>query len=589
MATFEQWETAQAEEIAWWGDCTNTANEEGKQLEYAEAMGLGMYQDRSRPHLSYPFNLGGRSVLDLGGGPVSLLLKCYNRGASVIVDPAQWPNWVIDRYDAAGITYMQGAAEDFELGDQFDEVWIYNTLQHCIDPELVLQKALQWGRVVRVFEWVGEFEDDKHPNKLSKEQLDAALGQEGTLVDFDWQKKWNPALRGYANVVYTSTARKFRFHLLGLAHLPTSREFMPCAFTQKALKLATMLKSLGHEVTFYGVEGSDVECDEFVQVSTQQVLKDTYGEYDWRTEWFKHDPRDLAHTTFNENALREIKARQRDSHEFLLCTMGNYQKPIADGLENIKVIESGVGYRGVFASFRVFETYAWMHYLYGILGIGDGAFYDCVIPNYFDPNDFPYEPKPKGDYALYMGRLVGRKGLQVAVEVTRRLGIPLKVAGQGWLVNPTEGLNITDSHVEHLGCVDPLTRASLMGNALVTFAPTYYVEPFGGVAVEAQMCGCPVITTDWGAYTETVLHGITGYRCRTLDHFLWAAKNIEQISRPAVAAWAQWNYSMRRVSLMYDEYFSMIADLDRKGWYEEHPERGELDWLTRNYPGGYDG
>jgi len=53
--------------------------------------------------------------------------------------------------------------------------------------------------------------------------------------------------------------KKFRFHLLGLAHLPQSRKFFNCAFTQKNLKLAKMLTGLGHTVFFYGSEGSDVK------------------------------------------------------------------------------------------------------------------------------------------------------------------------------------------------------------------------------------------------------------------------------------------------------------------------------------------
>jgi glycosyltransferase involved in cell wall biosynthesis len=174
--------------------------------------------------------------------------------------------------------------------------------------------------------------------------------------------------------------------------------------------------------------------------------------------------------------------------------------------------------------------------------------------------------------------------VDVAVQVTRELGIPLLIAGQGSLHNPDEGLAIDDPHVTHLGTVGPTQRAVLMGGARMAFAPTYYIEPFGGVAVEAQLCGTPVLTTDWGAFSETVLHGVTGYRCRTFDDFVWAADNVDSIDPADCRSWAADNYSLARVQWMFQEYFDKIADLAREGWYETRPQRAQLDWLRRRYP-----
>jgi hypothetical protein len=86
--------------------------------------------------------------------------------------------------------------------------------------------------------------------------------------------------------------KKLRFHLLGLAHLTTNRKNSACAYTQKVVKLAEMLKKNGHTLYFYGVEGSEVACDEFVKVSTQALLRDTYLDYNQNKEFFKHDPGD---------------------------------------------------------------------------------------------------------------------------------------------------------------------------------------------------------------------------------------------------------------------------------------------------------
>ena len=358
----------------------------------------------------------------------------------------------------------------------------------------------------------------------------------------------------------------YRFHLLGLAHVPTHKDVSMCAYTQKVVKLSKMLMALGHEVYFYGGEGSSVECTEFIQVISDAERREAYGDYDWHTEFFKHDGKDAAYTRFSENAIREINLRKRP-HDFLLITMGNYQQPIAEAV-GLTTVESGIGYRGVFAKYRVFESYAWMQYLYGWMNMMDGSWYDCVIPNYFDPADFPFQAE-KQDYYLFLARITKRKGLDIAVQVTRELGAKLIVAGQGSLHNPVEQLDIRDPHVEYVGSVGPERRAELLGHAKGLFSATYYIEPFGGVAVEAQMCGCPVITSDWGAYSETVLPQVTGFRCRTFGEFLWAAEHIDQIDPAACRDWAIKNYSMARCGEQYQAFFDQVYDLWDKGWYSK--------------------
>lgn len=373
-----------------------------------------------------------------------------------------------------------------------------------------------------------------------------------------------------------------RFHYLGLAHLETTRENSACAYTQKIIKLAKILKSYGHTVIFYGVEGSQVPCDEFVQVSDQQTLKKAYGDYDRAAGFFRCDPGDEAHAVFNRNAIQEILMR-RQERDILLCPMGNYQKPVADAV-GLLTAEPGIGYSGVFSQHRVFESYAWMHYVYGLLEIEDGPWYDCVIPNYFELEDFPFQ-KEKGDYLLYLGRLIGRKGVQTAADIAKATGHTLYVVGQGTLENPQEGLHLAgERHIRYLPAVGPKERALLLQNAKAVLMPTYYLEPFGGVNVEAQLCGTPVITTDWGAFPETVVHGVTGYRCRTFEEFCWAVNHIDALKPEDCRTWAAANYSMERVGRMYEEYFRRIERLFEDGWYARNPGRTELDWLRRYNP-----
>jgi glycosyltransferase involved in cell wall biosynthesis len=379
---------------------------------------------------------------------------------------------------------------------------------------------------------------------------------------------------------------KYRFHLLGLAHVPTSPEICSCAYSQKVVKLARMLKSLGHTVTFYGGEGSKVECDEFVPVVSDKVRRVAYGDYDWRKEFFKHDPGDYAHRTFNTNAIAEINKRKQE-HDFLLCPMGNYDKPIVDGVDLRMTVESGIGYTGVFSDYKVFESYAWMNHVYGLwagwhdkwpddpivkkIGCSNGNWYDSVIPNYYDPSEFHLSPK--GDYYLYIGRLISRKGLHIACQVTEKIGAKLIVAGQGDMKN-VDGMDLARyKHVEHVGTVDARRRAALMAGAVATFVPTLYIAPFEGVHVESQLCGTPVITTDWGVFSETVTNGVNGFRCRTFADFIEASEKVKGLDAGKIRAEAVSHYSMDVVAQQYQTYFDRLNDIWDKGWYQEPREK----------------
>ena len=373
--------------------------------------------------------------------------------------------------------------------------------------------------------------------------------------------------------------KKKRFHLLGVAHLPTNKkEALACAYSQKVLKMAQMLKSLGHTVYFYGVEGSTVECDEFIQVVDKATLTKVYGNYDYKNELYKFDPKDLVYQTFNKNAIKEINKRKQE-RDYLLISMGTFQQPIADVVNIPLTVEMGIGYRGIFAKYKVFESYAWMHNVYGWTKVPDGLFYDCVIPNYFDPKDFEYKENKK-DYFLFLGRLVHRKGVMIAKQTVEAINGKLLLAGQrgkgGDLVD------INSPNLEHVGFADLEKRRKLLSGAKALFCPTIYIELFGGVIIEAAFSGTPVITTDWGTFSENVIQGKTGYRCRTLEQFIWAAKNIDKIKPKDCYDFAMKNFTMERVAKMYDEYFNQLESVFGKGWYELNPERKELDWLKKD-------
>jgi hypothetical protein len=174
-------DTLTFDEVAWWGKCANSYHEETKQLVYAPRMGLLASNHGAHPPT---FDLGGRSVVDIGGGPVSLLLKCTNFSWATVVDPGKWPEWVIDRYTASGIGYRQERGEDLSVINA-DETWIYNCLCHTDDPEKIITNARKASKTVRLFEWVDMAPYDGHPQTLTRDDLEKWLASPGFVTDLN--------------------------------------------------------------------------------------------------------------------------------------------------------------------------------------------------------------------------------------------------------------------------------------------------------------------------------------------------------------------------------------------------------------------
>lgn len=349
-----------------------------------------------------------------------------------------------------------------------------------------------------------------------------------------------------------------RFHVVGLPHTNTTEHFTACAYTEKIRKFCIMMKDLGHTVYLYAGEFNEAPCDEHVVCITENERLAAVGNNHYSAASFDWT---LPHwVNFNSNVIYAIN--QRLEHKDFICLISGYaSKPIADAFPNELSVEFGIGYGGSFANYKVFESYAWMHSCYGSKVTDphalNGKFYDTVIPSYIVEDDFPYREEPD-DYYLYIGRLIERKGYQIAVDVCKHLGKRLVIAGQG----------IPPEYGEYVGVVGTEERAKLMGGAIAVFTPTIYVEPFGTVAIEAMACGTPVISTDWGAFTETVIHGVTGFRCHTLQEFVDAAEHVKNLDRNKIQKYAKGRYGLSAVAQMYNEYFTRLQTLWGDGWYQ---------------------
>ena len=369
---------------------------------------------------------------------------------------------------------------------------------------------------------------------------------------------------------------KFTYHIIGLPHTVSSKEFNACAYTQKVVKFGKMMTERGHEVIHYGHEDSDLICTEHVPVLTNDDFNKSYGSHDWRKTFFKFNTNDHAYQTFYRNAIKAIGQRKK-KNDFILPFWGSGVRPICDAHPDLITVEPGIGYAGGhWARWKVFESYAIYHAFCGMQAVGNCQQdnYAVVIPNYFDKEDFNFCDQ-KEDYFLYLGRVYSGKGVDIAIEATKRAGVKLVIAGQ-----KEEGYHLPD-HVTYVGYADVPTRKKLMAKAKASFLPSQYVEPFGGVQIENLLSGTPTITSDWGSFTENNLHGITGFRCRTMGDYVDAIKNIDQISPYDCHRWGK-NFTLERVAPMYEKYFSDVMDVyTGEGWYAKG---NDIEAMNRYYP-----
>lgn len=343
-------------------------------------------------------------------------------------------------------------------------------------------------------------------------------------------------------------------HLLGLPHSETTKEWESDAYTARTRVLGSMLSQYGNVILYAG-EQNESRVTEHVPIvdRTWQARH-----FPVRAPVFTDYDADKPHwVEFNVRAAEAIRQRSHPG-DLLGITMGTSHERVAALTRDLDLIpvEVGIGYLGVWAEFRVYESWAWRFYHSGLsVGRsgtdtdGDVRNFDEVIPRPYEVSDFPLGSG--GDYFLFMGRLVARKGPHIAAEVCRRIGAKTIYAGQHVAkVEPgkitTEDGIVLEGDVEYAGIVSPEERAKLLGGAIATFCPTLYNEPFGGAHAESMLTGTPVLSADWGVFHENVIEG-TGFRCRTLAEFVAGARNVGSLDRAAIRRYALGKFSTEAV------------------------------------------
>lgn len=364
-----------------------------------------------------------------------------------------------------------------------------------------------------------------------------------------------------------------RLHIVSLPHAHVSRDVTVCAFTTKTAKFLKMMGQRGHEITLYGGELSEVgDYAELVPIYSDEEQKSWFGDLHPNElprvagSWQEDSPQ---FKVTNARAMAALYSRYKKG-DIVLLTGGLAQRSITNALPHMLTCEWAAGYSGWYCPYVCFESYAWKHYCYGCQGVHDGRAFDAVIPNFFDLEEWELAPQ-KEDYLLFVGRLIARKGPNIAADIAAELGLPLVVAGSG-MASVEEGLIVCEDgtqikgDVQYVGTVGWEVRSKLMGAARALLAPTQYIEPFGAVVVEAMLSGTPSIATDWGSFTEILP---AERRFNTIAEGCDAVERAMNLPPAVLQAEAISRYSFDAIAPLYEHWFERLLTLWEDGYYQK--------------------
>jgi Glycosyl transferases group 1 len=372
-----------------------------------------------------------------------------------------------------------------------------------------------------------------------------------------------------------------RLHLVGLAHAHVSRDVTVCAFTTKTAKFLKMMSARGWDITLYGGDESVVpDGVELVPTFTTEDLKVWFGDMDANELPIKAgawNSTSAEYVVTNHNVIRELGERYNADEDLVLLTGGLAQQPITGRMTELLACEWAAGYSGWYLPYVCFESYAWRHHCYGVQGIHDGRWFDTVIPNFFDPDEWELAPE-KEDYLLYVGRMISRKGIRTAFDIANEMGKTIVYAGSGvrfateGYIECLDGTKI-EGDVIYVGTVGWEERKKLMGAARALIAPTTYIEPFGAVVVESMLAGTPSIATDWGAFTEILP---PERRFSTLAEGCEAVELAMNLPPAGLREEALERYSLDAIAPRYERWFEQIDSLRAGGWYQMSPRAEKM-------------
>ena len=327
-----------------------------------------------------------------------------------------------------------------------------------------------------------------------------------------------------------------------IAHRTPPRGYGP--WEQVASTLCEGLVSLGHEVTLFATADS---------VTTSRLHAEAPHGYE-EDDRIDAKPYEALHiaAAFERAGDFDVISNQFD---FLPLTYSR--------LVTTPVVTTIHG----FSSDRILPVYRAYDDVAHYVAISDAdrhpdLTYAATIHHGIELDAFTFRPDA-GDYLLFLGRIHPDKGTHLAIEVARRAGLPLVIAGivqdRAYfreLIEPW--LSLGD--VSYLGAVESAERDRLLGGALALLHLIGFAEPFGLSVVESLATGTPVIAFPLGSMPELIRQGETGLLVRDVDEAVDAAGRVALLRREDCRADVERRFTASRMVTDYAELFARIVD-----------------------------
>lgn len=166
-----------------------------------------------------------------------------------------------------------------------------------------------------------------------------------------------------------------------------------------------------------------------------------------------------------------------------------------------------------------------------------------------------------GDYLLYFGRIHPDKGTAEAIDIARRCGMKLNIAGiiqDKDYYNTRVAPHVDNEKVFYLGSVGAAQRNQLLGQAYALLHPIHFNEPFGLSVIEAMACGTPVIAFRRGSMPEVINHGHTGFLVNNVLEACEKLELIPNLDRRDCRKWVELLFTQER---MVDDYIAVYKQI----------------------------